>query len=79
MEVTIKISNEIAARAKARGIRVESYIQEILAQHIRSAETHTPRTSTEIQAWLDAIAQFSDKIPPLPDTISRDWLYRDHI
>jgi hypothetical protein len=37
-----------------------------------------PRTADEIRIWLDSLAQFSDKIPPLPETISRDWLYQDH-
>jgi hypothetical protein len=36
------------------------------------------RSSEEIRAWLDSLAQFSDKIPPLPETISRDWIYQDH-
>ncbi|HLZ13811.1 MAG TPA: hypothetical protein VKP58_14605 [Candidatus Acidoferrum sp.] len=32
MEITIKISEELAAKARARGISVELYVQEILAQ-----------------------------------------------
>jgi len=39
---------------------------------------HPPRTPEEIRGWLDSLAQFSDKIPPLPETISREWLYQDH-
>jgi hypothetical protein len=35
------------------------------------------RTPEEIRAWLDSLAQFSDKIPPLPETISREWIYQD--
>jgi hypothetical protein len=79
MEVTVKIPDEIAAQAEARGMRVEAYVQEILARHVRPAlEPRTPRSSQEIRAWLDSLAQFSDKIPPLPDTISREWIYQDH-
>jgi hypothetical protein len=78
MEVTVKIPDEIAAQAKARGLRVEVYVQELLARQVRSPENHTPRTSAAILAWLDSLAQFSDKIPPLPETISRDWIYQDH-
>ena len=40
-----------------------------------SNRLHTPE---EIRAWLDHLAQFSDKIPPLPDTITREWIYQDH-
>jgi hypothetical protein len=79
MEVTVKIPDEIAAQAEARGMRVEAYVQEILARQVRPAlEARTPRSSQEIRAWLDSLAQFSDKIPPLPDTISREWIYQDH-
>jgi len=80
MEITVKISDEIAARAKARGLKVEAYIEEILAQQVgaQHSETHRPRTAAEIRAWLDSLAQFSEKIPPLPETISREWIYQEH-
>ena len=80
MEITVKIPDEIAARAKARGLRVEAYIEELLAQQVEAqpSETRPPRTAAEIRAWLDSLAQFSDKIPPLPETISREWIYQEH-
>lgn len=80
MEITLKIPDEIAARAKARGLKVETYIEEILAQQVgmHSSGTHPARTPTEIRAWLDSLAQFSDKIPPLPEIISREWIYQEH-
>jgi hypothetical protein len=79
MEITVKVPEEIAAQAKARGLRVEAYIEEILRQvkEQPSAESR-PRTPAEIRAWLDSLAQFSDKIPPLPETISREWIYQEH-
>ena len=79
MVVTVNIPDELAAAAKARGLSLEAYVQEILAQELaRPAESHQPRTPEEIRVWLDSLAQFSDKIPPLPETISREWLYQDH-
>ncbi|MGH9736388.1 MAG: hypothetical protein ACRD8A_17595 [Candidatus Acidiferrales bacterium] len=78
VNVRIKIPDQVAARAKARGISVESYIQEILEQQVTDISESRLRTPDEIRAWLDSLAQFSDKIPPLPDVISRDWLYQDH-
>jgi hypothetical protein len=79
MVVTVNIPDELAAAAKARGLSLEAYVQEILAQQLgRLAERRQPRTPEEIRAWLDSLAQFSDKIPPLPETISREWLYQDH-
>jgi hypothetical protein len=80
MEVKVKIPEEIAARAKARGVRVEDFVAEILAQQAAERAPNGARLQTpeQIRSWLDSLAQFSDKIPPLPETISRDWIYQDH-
>ncbi len=80
MEVTVKIPDELAARAKSRGLRVEDYVVELLAQQLgpQHAGASQVRTLEEIRAWLDSLAQFSDKIPPLPENITRDWIYQDH-
>jgi plasmid stability protein len=79
MVVTVNIPDELAVRAKALGMSAEAYVQEILAQQVaRNAESRSSRTPEEIHAWLDSLAQFSEKIPPLPETISREWIYQDH-
>lgn len=79
MVVTVNIPDELAEAAKARGLSLEAYVQEILANQLpRPAETRRLRTQEEIRSWLDSLAQFSDKIPPLPEMISREWLYQDH-
>jgi hypothetical protein len=79
MVVTVNIPDELAAEAKARGLSLEAYVLEILARQLAPpVEARPPRTPAEIRAWLDSLAQFSEKIPPLPETISREWLYQDH-
>jgi hypothetical protein len=80
MEVTVKIPDELAARARSRGLRVEDYVLEILAQQLGSGRmsARQARTPEEIRAWLDSLGQFSEKIPPLPENITRDWIYQDH-
>ena len=80
MVVTINIPDELAAEARARGLSLEVYIQQILAHQlaVRPDEIQRSRTPEEIRAWLDSLAQFSEKIPPLPEIISREWLYQDH-
>jgi hypothetical protein len=80
MVVTVNVPEELAAQAKARGLSVEAYVQEILAKQLSAipVSMQSPRSHEEIRAWLDSLAQFSDKIPPLPETISREWLYQDH-
>lgn len=73
VEISVKIPEELATQARARGIKLEVYVQEILArQAATGGRTPQPRTTEEIRAWLDSLAQFSDKIPPLPETISRE-------
>jgi hypothetical protein len=80
MEVTLKIPDQLIAEAKSRGLRVEDYINEILTKQAQTqpSSASLPRSPEEIRAWLDSLAQFSDKIPPLPEKISRDWIYQDH-
>jgi hypothetical protein len=80
MEIKVKIPDGIAAQAKARGVRVEEYVEEILAQQpgAQPMGNGRRRKPAEIRAWLDSLAQFSDKIPPLPQTISREWIYQEH-
>jgi hypothetical protein len=78
MVVTVNVSDAVAAAAKARGLSVEAYVQEILSQKLGQSFGIPPaRTSEEIRAWLDSLTQFSERIPPLPETISREWLYQD--
>jgi truncated hemoglobin YjbI len=78
MEITVNIPDELAAQAQARGLKPEAYVEEILAQQVAAHSAGQSRTPEEIRTWLDSLAQFSDKIPPLPDTISREWIYQDH-
>ena len=65
---------------KLWGLALEVYIEQILAQETKQhrTEAHTPHNPKEIRAWLDSLAQFSDKVPPLPESITREWIYQDH-
>jgi hypothetical protein len=79
MEIRVNVPDELATQAQARGVPVEAYVEELLAKGVSSVPADTrPRTPEQIRAWLDSLAQFSDKIPPLPDPISREWIYQDH-
>jgi hypothetical protein len=80
MEIRVNIPDELATQAQSRGMPVEAYVEELLARQAIAApsgNSHS-RTPEQIRAWLDSLAQFSNKIPPLPDTISREWIYQDH-
>lgn len=76
----MRIPDGIAALAKARGVRVEEYVEDLLTQQLGNGalEAQRPKTAEEIRAWLDSLAQFSEKIPELPETITRDWIYQEH-
>lgn len=80
MEIRVNIPDELATQAQGRGMPVEAYVEELLARQAIAAPSGNgqSRTPEQIRAWLDSLAQFSDKIPPLPDTISREWIYQDH-
>jgi len=80
MEIRVNIPDELAAQVRARGLEPAAYVEEILASRVtpRATANQQPLTPEEFHAWLDMMAQFSDKIPPLPETISREWIYQDH-
>ncbi|HMD96869.1 MAG TPA: hypothetical protein VKM93_05995 [Terriglobia bacterium] len=80
MEITVNIPDELAAQAQARGVPLETYVEELLAQRAarRSPGARQPCTPEEIRAWLNSLAQFSEKIPALPEVILREWIYQDH-
>jgi hypothetical protein len=77
MEIRVNIPDEIAAQARVRGLEPEAYVEELLAQQVgnRTQGIRQSRTPEEIRRWLDSLAQFSDKIPPLPEIISWEWIY----
>ena len=80
MKIRVKVPDELAARANALGLALEAYVEQILMEQIAGpkAESPAPRSQQEIRAWLDSLAQFSDKIPLLPENITREWIYQDH-
>lgn len=78
MLVTVDIPDELALEAKGRGMALEAYVHQLLVQEAARQATAKLRTPEEIRGWLDSLAQFSDRIPPLPETITREWIYQDH-
>lgn len=80
MEIRLNIPDELVAQARARGLQPEALVQEILAKQTgrQAVKPLHRRTPEEVRAWLDSLAQFSDKVPPLPEVVSREWIYQDH-
>lgn len=80
MVIKIKVPEELARQAEIRGVPVEAYVEEILSARasIGEAQIRQARTPEEIRIWLNSLAQLSDAIPPLPETITRESIYLDH-
>lgn len=79
MEIRVKIPDELASQARSQGVPVEVYVEQILAREAATTPANGKlQTEEDIRTWLNSLAQFSDRIPSLPDTITREWVYQDH-
>ena len=80
MQVTVTIPDELAAHVQSRGLTPQSYIEDLLAEQVSQKAAASPKlTLEEFDAALDELAQYSDKIPSLPDeALSRESFYQDH-
>ncbi len=79
IDIKPEVQAELSRQAAARGVDISAYAASLLEE-----AAHTPAGSKSIsQSQLDntlqELAQFSQKIPLLPDeAFSRESLYRDH-
>lgn len=55
MEVTIKIPDQLAAQARARGISVELYVQELLTQ--KTQDSSAANRQESVSAAIDRILE----------------------
>jgi hypothetical protein len=79
MQITVDIPDQVAAKAAALGMSVQDYVNDLLARESAPAVKRGPWTREESRAWLDRLAQFSDRIPQLPDeAFTRESFYQDH-
>jgi hypothetical protein len=80
LELPADVEARLAAEAHARGLDLPTYAAQLLETAAAPVSpAHRKRTPEETRAWLDELAQFSDKIPAMPgETFSRDMIYQDH-
>ena len=83
MTIPIHLPDELAIQAARRGMDVAAYAEEILNKVVAVAKPVLPRSprlsQKQIDAVLDGLAEFSDKIPILPDSaFTREAIYSDH-
>ncbi|MGC2698625.1 MAG: hypothetical protein WA306_00380 [Candidatus Acidiferrales bacterium] len=75
MDVTIKVSDKWAAEARARGVSVEMYVQEILAR--QALETAGEQRLQSVRATIDRILQLR-KGNKLAGLRTKDLIHEGH-
>jgi len=80
IEIEPEIQAELAAQAAARGMDMAAYAATLLKEATHVPSAGRKRLNLEqVAKLLDEMAQFSYKIPSLPDeALSRESLYQDH-
>ncbi len=75
MEVTIKVPDKLAAEARARGVPVEVYVQEILAR--QTIETTVEGRLQSVRAAIDRILELR-KGNKLAGLRTKDLIHEGH-
>jgi hypothetical protein len=83
MTITIDIKPEVKAalsrRAAAQGIGLEPFAATLLEEAAQIGASSKTLDGDQLDRTLQELAQFSQKIPLLPDeAFSRESLYQDH-
>jgi hypothetical protein len=74
-----EVQAELSRQAAARGLDVGAYAATLLEEAARIPAEAKQLSSSQLDNTLRELAQFSRKIPLLPDeAFSRENLYRDH-
>lgn len=79
MQITVTIPDELAAIAKARGVSLEVYVQNLVEEAGHKAlSSQRPRTPQQIEAFFEAMAEGSQGLPALPtESFTRESFYQD--
>jgi hypothetical protein len=74
-----EVQEELSRQAAAHGVDVNSYAASLLEEAAHVPAGAKKLSQAQLDKTLEEIAQFSQKIPVLPDeAFSRESLYRDH-
>lgn len=70
---------ELTRQAIAHGVQPEDYAAALLEGAVHVAAAPKTLTKDQLDRALQELAQYSDKIPLLPDeAFTREGLYQDH-
>ena len=54
MQVAVEVPEQLAAEARAKGVSVEEYIEQLLSQRLNQGfSVRRVRAPEEVRAWLD--------------------------
>jgi hypothetical protein len=79
IEIKPEVEAELSRQAAAQGIDVNAYVASRLEEAAQIPAGSKTLNNSDLGATLRELAQFSEKIPLLPDeALSRESLYQDH-
>jgi hypothetical protein len=78
MQIAITIPDEVAAQAHKLGIPVKVYVQNLIEQVRPKSPEPQVRSAQQIEDFLAAMAEGSEKLPLLPTgSFGRETFYED--
>ncbi len=79
IDIKPEVQAELSRQAAAHGVDMITYAASLLEEAAQAPFRAKKLSPSELDETLREIAQFSQKIPLLPDeAFSRENLYRDH-
>ena len=79
VDIRPEVQAELARQAAAQGRAVEAYAASLLEEAAHLPAGANRLSQDRLEETLREMAQFSNKIPSLPDeAFARESLYRDH-
>ena len=79
VDIRPEVQAELSRQAAAHGVDIGAYAASLLEEAAHVPSGSKTSSQSELDNTLQELAQFSHKIPLLPDeAFSRESLYRDH-
>jgi hypothetical protein len=79
IDIKPEVQEELSRQAAAHGVDIGAYAATLLEEAAHLAAGSKTLSQEQLDKTLQELAQFSQKIPLLPDAaFSRESLYQDH-
>ena len=79
IDIKPEVQAELSRQATARGVDLGSYAASLLEEAAHTPAGAKTLSESQLDTTLQELAQFSHKIPLLPDeAFTREGLYQDH-